>query len=75
MKHLSYQRRQDVISRLKSGDTAREVSRKLGIHHKTVDKIRDKYCPMLIKSRGGRSPRLNTVETRNLARDVALGVY
>lgn len=66
MRKLSVQKRIDIVSALNQGLTVREVAEILGVGKSTVQRICEKECPNITKSKGGRpeklSPRMKNIQ-------------
>ena len=69
MKSLSPAQQSHIISLLKDGHSAHQVSSITGVNHSTISRLSRKHCPYLPKSSGGCPAKLTD---RNVSHAVQL---
>lgn len=73
MRKISQQKRNDAIALLLDGLSTREIAKRLGIGHMTVDRIRRETSLELPMPRAGRPKILSAKESERIAHAVHLG--
>lgn len=73
MKHISHQRRADIVSLLQHGFSTREIAMKLGISHTSVSNVRRDVLPLAKKPSAGRPRSLTDHQERSILRSISAG--
>ena len=63
MKPLSAADCNHILSLIDSGHSAHQISSIVGLHHSTISRLQNRYCPYLQKASGGCPPKLSEADT------------
>lgn len=73
MHPLSENTKQSILALLQQGQSTRKIAEKCSVGKSTVQNLRKKFLPGLIKSRGGRVKKLSTQDKHYCVRTISSG--
>src|SRR4051794_14709447 len=75
MKHISKQKKEDVLSLISKGDSNRKIAKKISLSNATISRIRNSVnSPTHSSTSMGRPKKLTQQDSRELVRFVTSGV-